>query len=186
MAFKTNFTQLASFMQTFGPEARSQFHQFDLDGDGQLNRVEFLSASMSPAQLSILFAEGGGSGGRYSFEQLSETLGANALDANTISNIFKTLNLNGDGAVSKTELLQLTQAELKLELLYNKTLGNSTSMTLEQAVGLFELEGMSREQIVELIFKLDKDQDGILSWPEFCQYAKIPVVPVPKILAISN
>jgi hypothetical protein len=30
-------------------------------------------------------------------------------------------------------------------------------MTLEQAVGLFELEGMSREQIVELIFKLDKD-----------------------------
>jgi hypothetical protein len=36
-----------------------------------------------------------------------------------------------------------------MELLYNKTLGNSTSMTLEQAVSLFELEGMSREKIVE-------------------------------------
>ena len=49
-----------------------------------------------------------------------------ALDPYTITDIFKTLNLNGDGAVTHTELLQLTQTELKMELLYNATLGNST------------------------------------------------------------
>ena len=59
-------------------------------------------------------------------------------------------------------------------------------MTLEQAISLFALEGMSKDEIVELIFRLDKNADGFLSWPEYQQYAKIPVIPVPKILAISN
>ena len=43
MAFKSNVIHLASFVQTFGDQARSQFKKLDLDGDGQLNRVELLS-----------------------------------------------------------------------------------------------------------------------------------------------
>jgi hypothetical protein len=59
-------------------------------------------------------------------------------------------------------------------------------MSLEQAVGLFAFEGMTRDQIVQLVFKLDTNRDGFLSWPEYLLYANIPVIPVPKILSMSN
>ena len=59
-------------------------------------------------------------------------------------------------------------------------------MSLEQAVGLFALDGMTRDQIVEMVFKLDTNRDGFLSWPEYLLYANIPVIPVPKILSMSN
>jgi len=59
-------------------------------------------------------------------------------------------------------------------------------MSLEQAVGLFAFEGMTRDQIVQLVFKLDTNRDGFLSWPEYLLYAKIPVIPVPTILSMSN
>ena len=59
-------------------------------------------------------------------------------------------------------------------------------MSLERAVNLFALDRMTRDQIVEMVFKLDTNRDGFLSWPEYLFYAKIPVIPVPKILSMSN
>jgi hypothetical protein len=59
-------------------------------------------------------------------------------------------------------------------------------MSLERAVNLFALDRMTRDQIVEMVFKLDTNRDGFLSWPEYLHYAKIPMIPVPKILSMSN
>ena len=73
-----------------------------------------------------------------------------------------------------------------MELLYKEILANQTQMSLEQAVGLFALDRMTRDQIVQLVFKLDTNRDGFLSWPEYLLYAKIPVIPVPTILSMSN
>jgi len=73
-----------------------------------------------------------------------------------------------------------------MELLYNETLGNQTEISVEKAVDLFALDGMTRDMIVELVFKLDTNSDGLLSWSEYRHYAKIPVIPVPKILSMSN
>ena len=53
-------------MQTFGADAAAEFRRLDLDGDQKLNRVEMLTASMTPAALSNLFLNAAPGEGRLS------------------------------------------------------------------------------------------------------------------------
>ena len=104
MSLNSDFISLASYIKTFGANAAIEFKRLDLDGDQKLNRVEMLTASMTPAALSNLFLEAAPGEGRLSQSQLSQLLGAGSL-ADALVDIFQTYDLNSDSAISQTELL---------------------------------------------------------------------------------
>ena len=70
-------------MQTFGADAAAEFRRLDLDGDQKLNRVEMLTASMTPAALSNLFLNAAPGEARLSHSQLSQLLDAGSLAPET-------------------------------------------------------------------------------------------------------
>jgi len=133
-----------------------RFRKLDRDGSGSIDRDEFLTipqiANNPLAQrLIALFDEDGG--GEVDFAEFIKGLSAfsaNSKKIDKLSYVFKVYDIDRDGFISNGELF----------------------LVLKMMVGT-NLKDTQLQQIVDkTLIEADKDQDGKISFEEFCDFVE--------------